>query len=195
VQLLQFETEAREIRSFQSALVPGLFQTEEYAAAIFELWKDELPEETRLARLEIRTRRRAHVFDRVNRPKYQLILDESVLWREMGGPGVMAAQLDELLSEIEQQRVAVRVLPLAEPGMAPFVGPFTLIDLGDNNLVLYWEAQFRDFLIQNADELALHRRIFEQMWQNSLDESATEDLISARSAVVKAQLSRNRRQP
>ena len=107
----------------------------------------------------------------------------------------MATQLDELLREIEQGRVAVRVLPLAEPGMAPFVGPFTLIDLGEDNVVLYWEAQFRDYVLQNADELALHRRIFEQMWQNALDEATTRDLITARSAAVKAQLSRHRRQP
>jgi len=193
VQLLQYETEAHEIRSFQSAVIPGLFQTEEYAAAIFSLWKGELPESTRSARLEIRTRRRSHVFDRAPRPQYLLILDESVLWREMGGPAVMAAQLDELLRVIHEGQVSVRVLALSDPGMAPFVGPFTLIDLGEANVVLYWEAQFRDYILQNADELALHRRIFEQMWHNALDEGSTVDLITARSAAVKAFISRHRR--
>jgi transcriptional regulator with XRE-family HTH domain len=193
LQLLQFEAEATIFRSFQPTLIPGLFQTEDYAAAIFHLWSDDLPEATRSARIEIRSRRREHVFGRPNPPQYLLILDESVLSRQIGGPRVMSGQLQELLRAAQSGHLVVRILPLAEPGMAALVGPFILIDLGADNEVLYWEAQFRDEIVQTADDVARHRRIFEQMWQNALDEQASTDLINARSATMIASLSRKPR--
>src|SRR5262249_50830972 len=60
-QLLDFETAATVIRSFQHSVFPGLLQTEAYAVPILNYFNEQLPEATRAARLELRRRRFEHV--------------------------------------------------------------------------------------------------------------------------------------
>ena len=188
VQLLQFEGEATVIRSFQPSVFPGHLQTESYAAPIVNFFQDVLSEPTRVARLELRALRHAHIFDRPNRPQYLLLIDESVTLRQIGGPQVLAEQLRRFLEEIESGHVRCRVLPHADPMHAPVMGPFQLLDLGDDNddsnAVLYREDQTRDEVLQDPDEAARHRRIFEQMWENALDDDQSERLIRARLAAL-----------
>jgi transcriptional regulator with XRE-family HTH domain len=188
LQLLQFEGEAKVIRSFQPTIFPGYLQTESYATPIVNFFQDLLPEQTRAVRLELRTLRHAHIFDRPNPPQYLLVIDESVILRQIGGPQVLAEQLQRFLEEIENGRLRCRVLPHADPALAALLGPFRLLDLGDDNddsnAVLYREAQARDEILQDPDEVARHRRIFEQMWENALHDDESERLIRARLATL-----------
>jgi len=188
VRLLQFEAEATLIRCFQPTAIPGMFQTPAYAAAIMGFWSGELSEETRSARLEIRSNRAKHFFEGPNSPHYLLILDESVIWRQFGGTRVMVEQLQALLDHIERGRLSVRILLLAEPGVDAFIGPFITIDLDDENAVLYREAQAVDDVVEDVDEVHRHRRIFDQMWQSGLQEDASVRLITARAAAMLASL-------
>ncbi|MBH1932912.1 helix-turn-helix domain-containing protein [Streptomyces sp. AV19] len=43
---------------------------------------------------------------------YTLFLDEAILLQPVGGPAVMAAQLDHLLDAVQERRAAVRVVPM-----------------------------------------------------------------------------------
>ena len=47
-------------------------------------------------RVEARMRRQ-QVLEKANRPRYDVLLDEAVMHRGVGGPGVMAGQLDRVL--------------------------------------------------------------------------------------------------
>jgi transcriptional regulator with XRE-family HTH domain len=131
-QLLEFETAARVIRSYQPSVFPGLLQTEEYAAPIVNYFFEEVPEETRTARLELRKRRYDHVFDGETRPDYHLVVDESVIWRQIGGPQVMADQLGRILDRIHEGHVRVRILPFEESAVPVMLGSFILVDLADS---------------------------------------------------------------
>jgi transcriptional regulator with XRE-family HTH domain len=188
VQLLQFESEATAIRSFQPTVFPGYLQTDSYATPIVNFFQDLLPAETRAVRLELRTLRHVHIFDRPNPPQYLLLIDESVLWRQIGGPQVLAEQLQRLLREIEGGHVRCRVLPLADPTLAALMGPFRLLDLGDldddSNTVLYREAQTDDEVVQDLGTVARHRGVFERMWENALDDEQSDRLIRARLATL-----------
>ena len=44
-------------------------------------------------------------------PEYYVLLDEAVLHRQLGGPAVMKAQLEDVLSLMREQRVTVQVTP------------------------------------------------------------------------------------
>jgi len=87
---------------------------------------------------------------------------------------VLAEQLQRLLEEMEKGLVRCRVLPHADPIVAAVMGPFQLLDLGDgnddSNTVLYRETQTRDEVLQDLDEVARHRRFFEQMWDSALND-------------------------
>src|SRR5690606_31054009 len=94
IKLLQYESEATMIRMYQPSLVPGLLQTPSYARSVIESAPTLSPEE-RAALLDIRLRRRQHVFDRPNPPFVLILLDESVLIREREGDLVMYEQMRE----------------------------------------------------------------------------------------------------
>lgn len=171
LQLLQFETEATAIRCFQPTLFPGIMQTPRYADAIFDFFSDLVSDAARAARLAVRMRRRAQVLDRPDPPAYYLIIDESVVMRQVGGPSVMTEQLRNVIESSSTPQAIIRVLPLAR-SMLSMLGAFTIFDLGDEeNAVLYRESALRDEIVHSSDQIGHHRQIFEQMWHESLSES------------------------
>lgn len=185
VQMLQFESQATAIRSFQPTLVPGLLQTRAYAETVINFW-DDLPAEDRIARLDLRMKRKARLFERPDPPDYLVILDESVLMRKVGGAQIMAEQLDYLLSVIHPPKVTVRIVPLAQGAQYSPRGAFTVFDLIDaENAVLYTETYTFDTIIQAPDTIGSHRQVFEQMWESSLGETATVRLVADRVASLR----------
>lgn len=190
-QLLQFESEAVAIRMFHPTVVPGLLQVAPYALATLRSRTNLLSELTQDVRYEVRMRRREQVLFRDDPPQYLLILDESVLWREVGGAEVTADQFADLLRVSRQPHVRVRVIPFREGASVAFVGPFTVLELpSETDAVLYTESYDHDEIIQKPDEIRMHRSIFEDLWSRSLDEMASERLILARTATILSSLDR-----
>lgn len=191
MQLLQFETEASAIRAFQPTLIPGLLQTSAYADFVVNFFSGDLPEKTRAARFEIRMRRREQVFDRPDPPHYYLLLDESVLFREVGGAQVMADQLRELRAYLDRPYITLRVVPLALSAVLVMLGQFTILDLGDEeNAVFYHESIIQDEIVHTPELIHFHREKFERMWEQSWDEKASARLIEARAAEMLSALDR-----
>lgn len=194
MQLLQFETEASAIRVFQPTLVPGLLQTTAYSQYVVNFYSEDLGAATRQARLEVRKQRPRQVFGRPDPPEYFLMLDESVLFREVGGAQVMAEQLQKLLAEIRRSGICLRVVPMADAVTLTMLGQFTIFDLGDEeNAVLYHESITQDEIIHNGDLIRFHRQHFDQNWSHALDEEASARLIEARAAAMLSSLDRNSR--
>jgi len=54
------------------------------------------------------------------------VLDEAVLRREVGGPGVMARQLDRLVVAARLPQVRLQVLPFAAGAHIGITGPFVI---------------------------------------------------------------------
>jgi transcriptional regulator with XRE-family HTH domain len=98
-------------RIYEPGLVPGLFQTAEYASAIIAhvIDFDQLPndlEEAVAARME-----RQRVIDRGDR-RFLVVLEEQALRTRVGdAAGVMAGQLDRLLAVMSRQRISLGIIP------------------------------------------------------------------------------------
>ncbi|MCW6006126.1 helix-turn-helix domain-containing protein [Micromonospora sp. CPCC 205371] len=194
LQLLQFEGEATAIRYFHPTLIAGILQTREYASYVLNFWRHDLSDVDLDARLEARMQRRAHVFDRPDPPDYFLIFDESVLHREVGGARTMAGQLRELVSLTRAGRVVIRVVPFAEAAPIAMLGPFTILDIGDEeNAVLYRESHLLDEIVHARANIDRHRRIFEQLWTASYTEEESARLIEARAATMISSLDQRKR--
>ncbi len=177
LQYLAFENEATMIRNFHPTLLPGLIQTHEYAKHIIDFWDDELSEDVRTVRLEVRMRRK-QVLDRPDPPEYLLVLDESVLLRSIGGPLVMADQLDELMKLMNRPNFTARIVPLAAGAQLATLNPFIVIDLGDEeNAILYREAYLVDEVVQAPDKIRLYRGRFEDLWHAALSPEQSMELI------------------
>jgi transcriptional regulator with XRE-family HTH domain len=193
MQLLQFEAEAVAIRSYQPVLVPGNFQTPAYAEFLLDSFKTNLTDDQRRVRYDVRMQRRAQFLESADSPPHYLILDESVLGREIGGLEVMAEQLEQLAQIAERPDVHIRVIPLTQGAVLGLVGHFTVLDLSDDDsddAVLYRESFTGDAIEHDPKEVKAHREMFERFWRESLDEEKTIRAINAVAASLRARIDR-----
>ncbi|WP_407705759.1 Scr1 family TA system antitoxin-like transcriptional regulator [Streptomyces niveiscabiei] len=107
-----YESDAAEEYNMETSLIPGLLQTHGYTRAVFDQHVPDLTEAQRQERLDIRDKRR-QVFDRASPLDLWSVISESVLRHAMGGPLVMANQLEYLLdmSRDYAQSITIHVLP------------------------------------------------------------------------------------
>jgi transcriptional regulator with XRE-family HTH domain len=193
LQLIQYESDAATIRCFQPTLFPGLLQTPDYARAVLSFWTNLTPDE-QAVRHEMRLRRYGQLFDRPDPPTYLVLLDESVLLREVGGLEVMAEQLVAIRETVQHASVIVRIIPLNDGAFLSQVGDFTILDLPDDeNAILYREAQFLENLTDASDQVAQYRNTFERMWSLAFTQDESTRLVDARATAIASQLDRARR--
>ncbi|MFY1633204.1 helix-turn-helix domain-containing protein [Solwaraspora sp. WMMB335] len=187
LQLLQLESEASAIRVFQPTLIPGMLQTREYGEFVLNFWRSELAEADRALRLEARLRRRQQVLDRSDPPLLRLVLDESVLWRTVGGPRIMSGQFTQLLQVMRRPNVQVRIAPFADAAIMAMLAPFTLLDFGDeDDALLYREGILVDEIVHAAHRIRRHRDYFAHIWRAAHDEQTSARLIAERCVALAA---------
>jgi hypothetical protein len=163
--------------------MPGVLQTEAYASAIFG-YRVDIKESAVKVRIESRMRRRQRLLSRTGPSEYLVVLDESVLHREVGGAAVLAEQLASLLQIIAETSILVRVLPFAATAPVGLIGPFLILDMGDDDdAVLYREKYSSDEMVRSRREISEHRDVFERVWRLALDDSASKRLIGQRAEI------------
>jgi transcriptional regulator with XRE-family HTH domain len=122
------ESEAELERVIDTVLVSGLLQTPEYVKAVALsspiLWKGAWDEEMGAAE----RRDRQALLSREDRPlRLHALLDEATILRMVGGPSVMAGQLDRLLEIGARPNVTIQVIPLAAGAYGAMSGPLCLL--------------------------------------------------------------------
>ncbi|MEV7376861.1 helix-turn-helix domain-containing protein [Streptomyces lydicus] len=136
---LQLEQQATMIREFSPSFVPGIFQTEAYARAVmrraFPPWSQEECDRLVVTRLE-----RAKILMDPVTPVVWAVVDEAVLRRPIGGPGVMAEQITHLVRLVEEERVRVQVLPMGLGAHPLMSGMLSLMWFEDQPPVAYSEG-------------------------------------------------------
>lgn len=122
------EEAARSLWIYQSELVPGLFQTADYAREIIGVDYPEAGAQDIEGRVQLRMARQSLLTRVTDPPTITVVLNEAVLRRAVGGPAVMARQCTRLIGLSELPNVALHVLPFAA-GLhhGAQTGPFTLL--------------------------------------------------------------------
>jgi transcriptional regulator with XRE-family HTH domain len=159
--LMSLEADAITITNFEPLVVPGLLQTEEYATALIGGGNHQLSDTevnglvaTRMGRKSLLTRR--------NAPRLHAIIDEIVLRRPIGAPGVMARQRQHLVASAQRPNVTLQVVPF-EAGATPGLeGPMVILDLADGRSVIHLEARRAGAFLSEephirATKLAMHQ--------------------------------------
>ncbi|MYZ37487.1 helix-turn-helix transcriptional regulator [Streptomyces sp. MnatMP-M17] len=136
----KLEAEAVVLHVYATQAVPGLLQTEEYARAVFAMWRPQLDEEVIEQRLAARLARQG-IFDRRPAPHLSFVVEEAVLLRPLGGAAVWRGQLEQLLLIEEKRNVEIQVMPLSRQEHAGLAGPFTLMEMKDGRRITYAEVQ------------------------------------------------------
>lgn len=162
------ESEASAIR-INAHLVPGFLQTPSYAREVIQAtgpWLDNPDTERRVA---ARTARRDSLLSRTDPPEIHVILDESVIRRQVGGAEAHAEQLRELAAAAERPFITLQVMPFAK-GVAPGMeGEFVILSFPDpeDAPVAYAEGMFGDVYLESKEEVAR----FETVWANQADKA------------------------
>ncbi|WP_424537134.1 helix-turn-helix domain-containing protein [Sphaerisporangium viridialbum] len=121
---LDVEATAEALRTWEALVIPGLFQTEDYARAILSGEIGVTPEQIEeqvVARME-----RQSILRRPKPPLLWVVLDEGVLKRPIGSPAVMAAQLEHLLEVGQLPRTTIQILPHSAYSTTGLAGGFVI---------------------------------------------------------------------
>lgn len=158
------QEQATTLRAYNPLVVYGLLQTEAYA-------RSHLRTEGLVA---ARMQRQRDVFEQDRPPTVTVLLDESVLYRELGGAEVTRAQLAHLAHP--DCPATVRVVPLDADTTEGWDGAFDLATI-DGREVAYAETPWRGFVLDNAEVVAQAREGWEALTAEALPLKRSRDLI------------------
>jgi transcriptional regulator with XRE-family HTH domain len=167
------EGEAHTLRIWQPLIIPGPFQTADYARELFrveqpDLTDDELDEQV-TARLS-----RQSIFGKADPPNTWVVLDEPVLHKAVGSPKVMREQLLQLADMGDRPYISIQVIQGVHPGLA---GSFQIASVDGKPDLMLIEAVVED---QTTERGAFVRKVgvtFERLRGFALPCAASRDLI------------------
>ncbi|MCP9962037.1 helix-turn-helix domain-containing protein [Streptomyces somaliensis] len=139
-QYAQLEAQATKLNAYDSHVVKGLLQTEDYARAVFEMWRPILDAETVDQRVAARMDRQK-LFAKRPAPLMSFVIEEVVLRRPLGGRQVMRGQLEQLLLLGHERNIEIQIMPTDREEHAGLAGAFTLLQIGDQRRMAYMEVQ------------------------------------------------------
>ncbi|MFG3017267.1 helix-turn-helix domain-containing protein [Streptomyces sp. NPDC048254] len=175
----ELEQQASLIQQFALSLVPGVFQTEGYARALFRAYRSNHTAEELDEAVVIRTRR-ARILDGPLKPVVWTLLDESVLRRRVGGPQVMAEQIHKIADLAESGRVRLHVIPYGVGAHALMESLLTLMSFEDSAPVAYVEGLLTGNLMDDPALVSASQTAYALALSDAL--SQQESLALARAA-------------
>jgi transcriptional regulator with XRE-family HTH domain len=177
------EAEAVRQRDFQSMVIPGLFQTEDYARAVLRAAPNAGSSEGIDRQVALRMERQA-ILSQASPPDLWVVLSESVLRVQVGGPAVMRAQLRRLLDLAERSNVTLQVLPFANMAHVHPISPFTILEFPEaaDPAVVYLEHLTGSLFLEREDEVRRYTVVFDHLRAEALGTAQSVALIAEAAA-------------
>jgi transcriptional regulator with XRE-family HTH domain len=160
------EEHSTQLLSFQTNVVPGLLQTEEYARAVL---RDEGQVSKRLERQRILASE--------NPPMLIVVMAQSVLGQQIGNAKTMYDQLLHLVNMAERENVIIHIVPPNAKACAIFNAPFVIASFDGGNEVAYVDDQLRGRVVEHPEDVATLRRTFELIRGDAFSSQQSADLI------------------
>ncbi|MGO1054612.1 helix-turn-helix domain-containing protein [Crossiella sp. CA198] len=159
--LVALESSASVTRHFQSLLVPGLLQIEEYTREIISLYDRDKPDFIERS-VRVRMERQEHFFEKGARVLY--VLDEAVLRRAVGGKEVMRKQLLKLKEMNGLPQVSIQIVGFDKGAHVGMKGSFVVYEFDEEGQdhAIYLESSSGDTLIiqNNPAETSRYVELF-----------------------------------
>lgn len=169
---IRFEAETKLFRVFEPLLIPGILQTAEYAKAIlsqvieFHGILDDIEAGVQ-ARME-----RQQILYRGNH-RFHIVIGQAALTLGVVNAGILAGQLDRLLTLSSLARVHLTIIPTgAKHGYLPLHGFWIL----DTREVLV-ETVSAEIKLTQSREVAVYARAFERMASSAVSGKQSRALI------------------
>ncbi|MFD4262303.1 helix-turn-helix domain-containing protein [Streptomyces sp. NPDC058534] len=180
---ISLESQAGAMRTLETTVVPGLLQTPEYAREVTRAAVDGMPEERLDTLVEVRLARQDVLR---GEPPLELsaVLDEAVLRRQVGGPGVMARQLERLVEAARLPHVRLQVLPFAAGAHIGVTGPFVIFSFSSTSDldVVVLDHLTSSLHLERKEDLEAYTEAFNALLIHALSPEDSLDFIAATAA-------------
>jgi transcriptional regulator with XRE-family HTH domain len=168
-------------RGYENTVIPGLFHTAEYAAAIFTWWSHflDLPNDAdeavaaRMARQQV-----LYTGDR----RFLFILEEQTLHTRVGSSDVMLGQLDRVLAVMSLPRVSLGIIPASGERQCLAQGSFWVFD----ERVVQIETMSAGLEVTQPREIGIYLRAFALLQESAVYGKPARDLIGRAIAELQA---------
>ncbi|NQE92274.1 helix-turn-helix domain-containing protein [Nocardia terpenica] len=179
------ESNASKIEIYRPDIVPGLFQTAEYAAALDRIYFPNDSEEELQRRIELKMKRQSVITRKLNPVSIEIILSETALHPLVGSPTIMANLCRHLADLSTKPNITIRILPSSAgyPVGGP-VGPFTILEFGRDKegslvepTVIYVETFTGDMYLEDESDLRKYRAAWATIQRAALDAVASRRLL------------------
>ncbi|MEV8022285.1 helix-turn-helix transcriptional regulator [Streptomyces sp. NPDC086554] len=176
---ISLESQACRVRTLETNVVPGLLQTPDYARAVTRAALDGLPDEQVDALVEVRLARQDVL--RARRPlRLSVILDESVLHRQVGGAQVLTGQLKRLQEAAQLPHVRLQVLPFASGEHKGLLGSFVIFsfpNIADLDVVVL-DHLTSSLYLERKEDLQAYTDAFNSLLGQALSAEESTDHIA-----------------
>lgn len=173
------EADAAALRIYEPLVIPGLLQTPAYARAVIAGTIPHATAEQAATRLQVRMRRQDRLRAPGNPLRLWVVLDESALWRVVGGREVMRDQLVHLTHLSARLHITMQVLPHdvgAHPGVS---GQFSLLEFADatDGSVVYLERFTSDLYLEKRSDVRRYSDMYAHLQAQALSPGSTRNFI------------------
>jgi transcriptional regulator with XRE-family HTH domain len=157
------EHAAVSIKIYRCATVPGLLQTASYTRAVHKAGIIRLPDEVIEERVNERHTRQQRL-TATGPPAVEVVLDEAVLRRSIGGPSAMAEQLDRIVAVAAYPNVTVQVLPFKIGAHPALESDFTILSFdGQASNIVYVEGLSGHMYLERPSDVERYQEVFERL--------------------------------
>ncbi|MFD4407627.1 helix-turn-helix domain-containing protein [Nocardia sp. NPDC058499] len=179
------EDSATRIRDYQAENIPGLLQTQEYAEVLFQTPAGLATPEQAKNRLQVRMGRQS-ILARPKPPRFEVVLNEAILCRPIGGPGLMTRQFEHLVDMMKRPNVSIRILPWAAGvhGGMYAASSFMLLDFPEDPIgepieppLAYVDTLTGAMYLNKPSEFAAYERVWRDIDQKALSATKSKELI------------------
>jgi hypothetical protein len=172
VSALPLYEETRLFRIYETLVLPGLLHTAEYAAEIFRFWASFLDladdiDEAVAARME--RQRILYTGDR----RFVILIEERALRTWVGGPDILAGQLDRALAVMSLPRVSLAIIPTMGRRHTLTQGSFWIFD----DSLVQVEGVSAGLDVTQPTEVALYARTFALLQRSAVSGQPARELI------------------
>ncbi len=173
------EAAAVRFRDFQSMVMPGLLQTEDYARAVLRAAPNPGSAEDIDRQVALRMERQA-TLGQANPPDLWVVLSENIVRVHVGGPAVMRTQLRRLIDVAERSNVTLQVLPFTTAAHVHPISPFTILEFPDaaDPTVVYLEHLTGSLFLETEEEVRRYTVVFDHLRAEALGTAPSVDLIA-----------------
>lgn len=158
---LEVESDAVEVCNFESDLIPGLLQVEEYTRALAAAFEPGADDEVLAKRVELRAARQQRLLER--RFQSWAVIGTPALECPVGGRDVQRKQLRRLLDTTAHSNITLQVLPYSSGEHIALGMPFALAWFADGDGVAIIEHLSGNVYLEEQADVSRYSLAFRHL--------------------------------